>query len=295
MSKSFHLSGIVPVAGFESDFNFPWHDCMQPIAPNYLAIEHAVIECAYAGCNTIWIVCNDDMQPLIRHRLGDFVQDPIWINRSHEKFPKEHRKQIPIFYIPIHPKDYGKRDCYAWSILYGAVTAWRLSKVISKWIVPRKYYVSFPYGIYCPKVIREHRTTISSEKNFYLSYNGKTFQDGEYLGFSFGEEEYKQFRDIIRTGTGELVPGTFDFDKTKRQYLPFEERYSARHFTLDKVFKDGIMSTAVGVELSWYYPIDNWENLTTFLGSEERKIIKRPHKAILSYKELNPMGVDNEE
>ena len=61
------------------------------------------------------------------------------------------------------------------------------------------------------------------------------------------------------------------------------------------MFKDGIMSTAVGVELSWYYPIDNWENLTTFLGSEERKIIKRPHKAILSYKELNPMGVDNEE
>ena len=28
-----------------------------------------------AGCRTIWIVCNDDMQPLIRYRLGDYVYD----------------------------------------------------------------------------------------------------------------------------------------------------------------------------------------------------------------------------
>jgi hypothetical protein len=227
--------------------------------------------------------------------LGDFVQDPVWINRGHEKYPKEHRKQIPIFYVPIHPRDYGKRDCYAWSILYGAVTAWRISKIISKWVVPKKYYVSFPYGMYDPEIVRDYRTVISSEKNFYLSYNGKTFKDGEYLGFSFGEGEYKQFRDIIRTGTGELVPGTFDFEKKERKYLPIKERHSAKHFSLDKVFKNAIIDIATGAEVPWFYPIDNWENLVAFLGSEERKIIKRPHKALMSYKELNPIGVDNEE
>lgn len=294
MNSAFHLAGIVPIAGFESDFGFPWHDCLQPLASDYVAAEAAVVEAAFAGCETIWIVCNDDMQPLIRHRLGDYVQDPVWIHRGYKKYPKEHRKRIPIFYVPIHPKDYMQRDCYAWSILHGATTAWRIAKTLSKWVVPRKYYVSFPYGIYPPETIREHRSTISSDKNFYLSYGGRTFKDGEYLGFSFGEEDYKMFRDVIRTGTGKIVPGTFSYGEEKK-FLPTKQKYSARHFSLDKVFKDAKMDTAVGVELPWYYPIDNWENLTTFLGSDERKVVERPHEAFLKYKELNPIGVDNEE
>ena len=57
LTKQFHLAGVVPVASQPLDFNFPWHDCCMPIAPNYLAVERAVVECAYAGCETIWIVC----------------------------------------------------------------------------------------------------------------------------------------------------------------------------------------------------------------------------------------------
>ena len=59
--QAFHLAGVVPVAGPTLDFGFPWHDSMQPIAKNYLAVERAVVECAYAGCETIWVVCNDDI------------------------------------------------------------------------------------------------------------------------------------------------------------------------------------------------------------------------------------------
>ena len=57
--RAYHLAGVVPVAGLHSDFGFPWPDCMQPIAKNYLAIERAIVECAYAGCETIWVVCNE--------------------------------------------------------------------------------------------------------------------------------------------------------------------------------------------------------------------------------------------
>ena len=96
---TFHLAGIVPVAGQPLDFNFPWHDCLQPIAPNYLAIEHAVVECAMAGCRTIWIVCNDDVTPLVRHRIGDYIQDPIWLGRKFDRFPSASRKPISIFYV----------------------------------------------------------------------------------------------------------------------------------------------------------------------------------------------------
>ena len=66
----FHLAGIVPVAGQKLDFNQVIPDCMMPIAQNYTLIEAAVVECAYAGCDTIWIICNDDASPLIREKLG---------------------------------------------------------------------------------------------------------------------------------------------------------------------------------------------------------------------------------
>ena len=81
--KGFHLAGVIPVSGQKLEFDMPWHDCLMPLAPNYLAIERSVVECAYAGCETIWIICNDDMQPLIRHRLGDYVQDPVMAFRGY--------------------------------------------------------------------------------------------------------------------------------------------------------------------------------------------------------------------
>ena len=141
-----HLAGVVPVAGQPLDYNFPWHDCLQPIGPNYLAVERAVLECAYVGCDTIWLVCHDDMQPLIKKRLGDFVEDPVYINRKYDSgFPSERRKKIPIYYVPIHPNDRDRRDCLAWSVLYGANSAYYIGKNISKWATPDKYYAAFPY------------------------------------------------------------------------------------------------------------------------------------------------------
>ena len=37
--SSFHLAGIVPIAGQKLDFDFPWHDCLQPINKNYLVMS----------------------------------------------------------------------------------------------------------------------------------------------------------------------------------------------------------------------------------------------------------------
>jgi hypothetical protein len=155
--KSFHLAGIIPTAGQPLDFNFPWHDSMQPIAPDYLAVERAVVECAYAGCETIWIVCHNEMQPLIKHRIGDYIQDPTRYYNKYENIPSDLEKPIPIYYVPIHPKDRDKRDCLGWGVLHGALSAYWLSKKISKWVIPDKYYVAFPYGVYQPWVVKENR------------------------------------------------------------------------------------------------------------------------------------------
>ena len=112
-TAGFHLAGVVPIAGQPLDFKMDWPDCMMPVAPNFTMIEAAIHECAWAGCETIWLICNDDISPLLRYRIGDFVEDPVWANRHMDYRPSESRSRIPVFYVPIHSKDRDKRDCTA--------------------------------------------------------------------------------------------------------------------------------------------------------------------------------------
>lgn len=286
-----HLAGIIPVASQPLDFGFPWSDCLQPIGPNYLAIERAVLECAFAGCETIWIVANDDAQPLIKSRLGDYVQDPVYIFRKHDPgHIKQNNKRIPIYYVPIHPNDRDKRDCLSWSVLHGANTAFRVSANMSRWLKPFKYYTAFPYGVYDPSTLREHRKTIYSEKSFYLEYNGETVKDGEYLGFTFNADEYKEYRDHLKkTSTGAYKPvPTGEYPSEK---LPLEERYSARYFSLDNVFGIGDTKGANVLSLAEYYNIDSWDKLRSYLGSDHR--VYR-HNSLLKGKLFHKIGEEIE-
>lgn len=291
--KSFHLAGIVPVAGQPLDFQCPWHDSLMPIAPNYLAVERAVVECAYAGCETIWVVCNDDMQPLIRYRLGDIIYDPASLARNYSPTPGDQRRPITIFYVPVHPKDRDKRDCLAWSVLHGAVSAYHVSRTISKWVAPDRYYVAFPYGVYEPSQLRQHRLQISSKNDFFLSHGDETVRDGRYLGFTFDAEAYKRFRDTVRKeGTGARKPG--QTGGLPKENLPLQERWSARHFSLDKVFSSAKVESARCAAVSWYHEADSWNKYCEYMGSPESRTLQRPSKHILSFKEWNPIGVNND-
>lgn len=91
-----HLAGIIPVTQSAYKFKMDWHDSLMPIAPGYTAIEHSVLECAMAGCHTIWIAAAENTTPLIRHRLGDYVQDPVFLGRKN-RFPQEIVGQYQYF------------------------------------------------------------------------------------------------------------------------------------------------------------------------------------------------------
>ena len=105
--SAFHLAGIIPVSGLETDFGFPWHSCLQPISKNYLALERAVIECICLR-EIIWIVCNDDIQPLIKSRIG-ILEDPYYMDRSKYNGCQTARRRY-VFYTPIHQKTEMRRD-----------------------------------------------------------------------------------------------------------------------------------------------------------------------------------------
>ena len=125
-----------------------------------------------------------------------------------------------------------------------------------------------------------------------MSHEGKTVRDGEYLSFTFSPEEFIKYRrDLRQSATKKFVNSG---DQIPKETLPLEERYSARHFSLDKVFGSAILDDANVVETPWYYNIGSWEGYCEYIASEDKKIIKRPSRTFLGYREFNGIGTDNE-
>ncbi len=287
---NFHLTGIIPIAGQSLDFKLPYPDCMLPVAPDYTLIQAAVVECAYAGCDTIWIVCNDDIAPIVRHTVGDYIEDPMYFYNTKTR-TSDTRRRIPIFWTPVHPKDRDKRDCLSWSVVYGALIALKISSQLSKWIIPDKYYVSFPYGLIDPNSIWKSRRDIRSSKNFYISSNGKTVQDNLYTSFTFGKEGFVKYRRNVRSGTGQYTLDEVDERGIPRSKLPIEQRWSARFFELGEVFKDLDLELSNVLETP-YYNIGSWKEFMKFTSSEYAASIEKPPFELFSYREFNPIAKD---
>ena len=291
---NYHLAGIIPIAGQPLDFGMPYPDSLLPVAPSYTMIEAAVIEAAHAGCNTIWIVCNDDIAPIIRYRIGDFIQDPIHFYNKYENRMKDRRIRIPIFWVPVHPKDRDKRDCLSWSIIQAALTAVKISDRISKWFIPDKYYVSFPYGIFDPRPIGKLRKTIKTKNNFYVRNGNKTVRDNEYTSFTFGKEEFIIYRRNIRKGTGAYTSEVVDERGIPRSKLPLEERWSARFFQLKDVFTGVSHKNSNFYDANDFHNLGSWEDYKRYIKSDLAANIKRPSKELFSYKEFNRIGIDRD-
>ena len=248
-----NLAGIVPLSGWKSSFDFPWPDYLHPLREGFLAVERSIYECALAGCDSIWVVCNDDLAPLVKKRIGDYVMSPRFFEeKDYVKRKDYHEKWIPIYYTPIAQKDRDRRDSLGWSILHGALTAFIISDKMSKWVRPTKYYVSFPYGIYKIKEIRKHRDLIRGPESFYICHDGKTVRQNKYLGFTFFPEDWAKIKWNIKN---HCTGG----DKT----IPPSERWSSRNFTLDKIFNNDIMK-----KNSVFLNTPNYQEVVTWQGYE---------------------------
>jgi len=283
-----NLVGIIPIAGQESrDLKQPWPDCMMPIAPDFNLIEAAVVECAWAGCNSIWIVVNDDFAPIIKKRLGDFAGDPVWAYRAYEPRPNNHKKRIPIFYTSVPMKHRNKRDSTAFSVLHGSLTAFKLMSGLSNWTKPSRYYVRFPHSYFPAWQLREHRKLISGDKNFYITFNGEGVKEGNLCSFTFDKDDWLEFRRVIRKGTGYRPLGTTHLDGLM---LPIEERWSARWFKPEDVFAPLNTNNANKVEIEDFFNINSWDEYCTFISHSRGLNIRKPESSILLRTSYNRVG-----
>ena len=193
--KGRNVSGIIPLSGFNNSFDFPWPDYLQPLREGMLAVERSVYECAYAGCDSIWIVCNDNVAPLLKDRLGDYVMNPRYFQeKDFVKRKDYHEKWTPIFYTAVSQKHRDRRDSLAWSILHGSLTSFVISSKMSQWCVPTKYFVSFPQGIYHPGLVSDHKDAIRGPNSFFLSTEGQTVRENKYTAFTFFPEDWPKFK-----------------------------------------------------------------------------------------------------
>jgi hypothetical protein len=289
---NYHLAGIIPIAGLPLEYKMPYPDCLLPVGPDYTMIEAAVVEAAFAGCDTIWVICNDDISPLIRYRIGDFIQDPVYFYNNFNPRPSQNRKRIPIFWVPVHPKDRDKRDCLSWSVIHGAVSCLKVSSNLSKWLIPDKYYVSFPYGIFDPRPLQKLRKNIKTQNNFYVSCGNKTVQDDYYTSFTFGKDEFIKYRKNIRKGTGMYASNPDDINSIPTQRIPIEERWSARFFKPSQVFTDLDLDKSTIYNASDFSNLDSWDSYREYMNTDLSKNIQRPTRKLFSYREFNSIAKD---
>jgi len=289
-AASFHLAGIVPIAGAQSEFGFEWHGGFIPLAPGINAIEYAVHECALLGCETIWIVCNDDVAPLLRRRLGDYVRSADSLERgAFIDFSSTAYTSIPIYYVPIHPRHRDKIDCYPWSIIHGANVAYWLCRRLSRWLIPDRYYVSFPFGVYSHAPLKEVRKEIRSASPFYFSHEGNTVRDGLPLGFTFDSQEWKRARHVIKSNSRGYHPPE-DGEQFPTRRLPKDERYQSRDYTLQNVFADAPLEAAAIEELNWFYDLTTWGGYCKLLSSTHCQEISAPTRLLFPGSVLNKLG-----
>jgi hypothetical protein len=237
-----HLAGIIPVAGQPLDFNFPWHDCLMPVAQDYHAIERAVHTAALAGCDTIWIVLDRATAPIIRKKVGEWVYDPEYVWKK--PMPFAQKREIPIYYIPIKTKDKGRRDSNGWSALYAGKVISAVSRRISKWTSPDRYFVVSPYGIIDDQIIKDNRSEIRSGQPIAFSVNNTSFKDNTYLPFVMTEQERKAYHEFCRVNnTGD------DADKD-----------------WSYIFSTADIQKYRQVTPNWYYNISKWDQYAAMIG-----------------------------
>ncbi len=273
-----HLAGIVPIASRTSLFNLPWHDSLMPVADDYLAIEKAVFDCALAGCDSIWVVGHMGTQPLVRKRLGEMIYDPLTIFSNKELVMKRHdaaydKKEIQIYYVPIHPKDRDRRDSLAYSVLYGANMVDKTCERITNWLKPSLYFCSFPYGIVSEQTIYEFRKVAYVNKSTAVTWEGKTVCDNLMLPFTFNRKE--MFRAKKRIAEQALSIWHESGNVT--------ERLPSINYSIKDIFGSLDLSQASIVDCDWFHQIDNWDNYRKYLASGDSEKIKRRVEVIDSY------------
>jgi hypothetical protein len=271
-----------------------------PLYKNYSAIHKSILECAMAGCNSIWIIAEKRHIPIIKAVAGNWIEDPVMAQLPTE-FKDDYKIKIPIWYSSLPIKDLGRRDCHGRSVIAGADYAIEVGKRLGSVFVPQKFFVSFPYYVYSPWVLQKSRSKIkSSDTNFFIRDKGKTIKDGKMLGFTFFLKDLTALKKHFKIND----PGKWYEDKSSPGGNAFSlkrrvagEYNIARLLTLDKVFEPLILEGSELLDLKIGFDISSWEGYADYITA--RRWYRMPKKVKLFFrnkmKNLEERTIESEE
>jgi hypothetical protein len=174
-------------------------------------------------------------------------------------------------------------------------SAWYVSYRISKWVIPKKYFVSFPHGMMDYWSIRDHRREmLNTTNNFFFTYEGKTVKDNLPIPFTMRGEDFIQCRRWVNKLStreyGSLKDGETWRDLKK---LPLNERWSARNFDLATVFEKVSEEDCFREELDWFYDLRDWQGYRAYLSSDD--MVESPNWRLTKPHQLNRLCQEDEE
>jgi hypothetical protein len=263
-----HLVGIIPIQNGPKNDGFPWPNALAPLYKNYTALHRSVLECAMAGCSSIWVITEKKHIPLLKAVVGNYVEDPVLAQLPVE-FKDNFKIKVPIWYASLPVRDIGRRDCYGRSILAGAEYALKLAQRLSVKVTPEKFFVSFPHRVYSAWNLQNLRKKIKDDKkNFYFTLEGKTIKDGAEVGFTFFKEDFERFKLDFKTKdkgawehTGNGVKGLYR--------KPIDQQYPAKRLTLDEVFASATLDDAVLLDCGKNNDISTWEGYAKYIATSK--------------------------
>ena len=292
------MVGIIPLDGFEDNWQLPYAPYLAPIADGITLVENAVLHCAFVGCKQIFIVCEERSVRMLRKHLGEWVEDPAWWYRK-TFTPDGYRLQIPIFYIRITEKDKRQRGSAAWGIIHGAKVANKMANNVSKWTVASRFFVTFPWSGISFWEFKPHRATTSNVQNFYFTHEGKTAWDNEFIPFTFNQDDLRSMKKNFFEKTTLTYKKIGDYkpnDSSWFERLPREAQFSGRRFTIGELLEPVDNKTYTSLEIKKYYNVYTWDGLQKAIGDFQ---FRRPKSRYLQSGQesriLQRIGVNEDE
>ena len=142
------------------------------------------------------------------------------------------------------------------------VSYW-VTRKLSTWLIPLKYYLCFPLSVYPVSSLKDHRKEIRNEKrSFHLCYEEKTFADGEYLGCTIPFNDF-----LIYWNRWKAV---FEERKTNndKTLIEISEVFDSKDENLIKLSNETV------VEVENYVNIKSWEEYLTILPENKALLVK---------------------
>ena len=94
-------------------------------------------------------------------------------------------------------------------------------------------------------------------------------------------EDFKKCRRFVNSETTRTYYNTEDKYPIKK--LPLSERWSARDFNFDTVFKEVSEDSSFEIKTEWFFQIDSWHGYAEYISNENhiempKEPLTSPHK-----------------